>query len=135
VNRKSLMLLLLDTSVLIDVLRSRGRRRELLAQLLRTGHTLTTSALNIAEVHAGMRPEEEDSTEAFLSALECHPISYRAGRLAGKLKYEWGQKGRTLTLADTIVAAVALEQRCVLVTDNSRDFPMKELQRYPLPKA
>lgn len=128
------MILLLDTSVLIDALRLRHGRRELLAGLTRTGHTLATTALNLAEVYAGMRPEEEGQTEAFLGALECYEITATAGRLAGTLKSKWARKGRTLALADTIIAAVALEQRCTLMTDNRRDFPMPELDHYPLPK-
>lgn len=128
------MRLLLDTSVLIDALRYRHARRELLADLARAGHTLATSALNVAEVYAGMRPSEETETEAFLGALECHELTRSAGRLAGRLKSQWAGKGRTLALADTIIAAIALEQSCVLMTDNRKDFPMPELDHYPLPK-
>jgi predicted nucleic acid-binding protein len=128
------MRLLLDTSVLIDALRSRRARRRWLAELLRSGHSLETSALNVAEVYAGMRPEEEEPTQAFLEALLCHPITASAGEKAGRLKNQWLRKGRTLTLADTIVAAVAIEQECVLVTDNRRDFPMAEVRVYDLPE-
>jgi hypothetical protein len=126
------MRLLLDTSVLIDALRLRHGRRELLAELVRAQHTLATSALNVAEVYAGMRPGEGLGTEAFLGVLECYEITAVAGRWAGKLKNQWAGKGRTLTLADTIVAAVALENDCELMTDNSKDFPMPELRRYPI---
>ena len=126
------MRLLLDTTVLIDALRFREGRRELLAELARAGHTLATSALNVAEVYAGMRPGEESQTEAFLRALDCYELSWSTGRLAGNLKREWGGKGRTLSLSDTIVAAVALEHGCVLMTDNQKHFPMPELSHYPL---
>ena len=134
------MRLLLDTSVLIDVLRSRQGRRELLAQLARGGHNLATSALNVAEVFSGMRPEEQEQTQAFLEALDCYPLSRMAGQLAGTLKNKWAKnkwarKGCTLTLADAIVAAIALEHSCTLMTDNRKDFPMPELEHYPLPKA
>lgn len=126
------MRLLLDTSVLIDALRLQNGRRELLAELVRGQYTLVTSALNIAEVYAGMRPSEEAETEAFLSALDCYEITASVARLAGKLKNRWAGKGRTLSLADTIVAAVALENDCAVFTDNGKDFPMPELRRYPL---
>jgi predicted nucleic acid-binding protein len=129
-----MMCLLLDTSVLIDVLRHRHGRRELLTDLVRTGHDLATTALNVAEVFAGMRPQEEAQTEAFLSALECYELTRTAGRRAGSLKNRWAGRGRTLTLADAIVAAIALEQNCTLMTDNRRDFPMPELELYPLPQ-
>ena len=129
------MHLLLDTSVLIDVLRRRRGRREWLAELARAGHILATTSLNVAEVYAGMRPGEEPQTEAFLEGLECYDLTRRAGQLAGKLKSEWGRKGRTLALADTIIAAIALERHCVLATDNRKDFPMADLDYYALPKA
>jgi len=99
------MQLLLDSSVLIDALRSRRGRRQWLAELVRAGHTLATSALNLAEVYAGMRPEEEGRTKAFLGALECHEITAGVAEMAGKLKRQWAQKGRTLTLADTMAWA------------------------------
>jgi len=127
------MKLLLDTSVLIDVLRRRNQRRELLAELIRAGHTLTTTTLNIAELYAGMRPEEEAPTEAFLDGLELYELSGPSARQAGKLKSAWAKKGRTLALADTIVAASAMEHGCALLTDNRRDFPMPEVRLYPLP--
>ena len=47
---------------------------------------------------------------------------------------QWACKGRTLALADTIVAAAAIENHCVLMTDNRKDFPMPELDLYPLPE-
>lgn len=128
------MRFLLDTSVLIDTLRHRRGRRELLARLARDGHALTTSVLNVAEVFAGMRPNEESATETFLSALECFELTQTAAKVAGTLKRKWAGKGRTLTVADTVIAAVALENACVLMTDNRKGFPMPELQLYPLPE-
>lgn len=124
---------LLDTSVLSDVLRLRRGRRELLAELARGGHSMATTALNVAELYAGMHPEEEARTEEFLDLLDCYPLTAGAGRLAGSLKYKYARKGRTLTLADSIVAAIAMEQRCTLMTDNRKDFPMPELDCYDLP--
>ena len=126
------MRLLLDTSVLIDVLRLRHRRRELLAELVQAGHTLATSALNIAEVYAGMRPDEAQRTEALLSVLDCYDLTGTSGRRAGALKQQWARKGRTLALADMMVAAIALERGCTLMTDNRKDFPM-ELDVFDLP--
>ena len=130
-----MMRFLLDTSVLIDVLRRRNHRRELLSRLVREGHMLATTALNVAEVYAGMRSHEEPQTAAFLEALDCYNLTRTAGRLGGRLKNEWGRKGRTLTPADTMIAAVALENDCTLMTDNRKDFPMPELPCYDLPEA
>jgi predicted nucleic acid-binding protein len=127
------MNLLLDTSVLIDVLRARNHRRELLASLLRAGHSLSTTVLNVAEIYSGMRPAEESATEAFLSGITCYDLTPPSARLTGKLKFHWSQKGRTLTLADALIAALAIHHQCHLLTDNRKHFPMPDLHLYPLP--
>jgi predicted nucleic acid-binding protein len=127
------MKLLLDTSILIDVLRHRNQRSEWLAELVRGGHTFSTTTLNIAEIYAGMRPAEESRTEALLGGLELYELNGASARLAGRLKNTWARKGHTLTLADAIVAAIAIERGCALLTDNRKDFPMTEVRLYPLP--
>ena len=127
------MKLLLDTSILIDVLRLRNRRREWIAELVRGGHDLSTSTLNVAEIYAGMQSAEEGRTEALLSGLELYELSGASARLAGRLKNTWARKGYTLTLEDTIVAAIVIERGCALLTDNCKDFPMPEVHLYPLP--
>ena len=80
-----------------------------------------------------MRSGEEARTEALLAGLEAYELNGSDARLAGKLKSVRAHKGRTLTLSDATVAAIAIEQGCALVTDNRKDFPMPEVQLYPLP--
>ena len=125
--------ILVDTTVLVDSLRSRKSRKELLARLVREGHELGTTALNIAEIYGGMRPAEEKGTEAFLAGFLCFDIGQSEARTAGNFKAQWARKGSTLAIVDCAIAAVAIRERCMLATDNRRDFPMPELQLYPLP--
>lgn len=127
------MKLLLDTSVLIDTLRLQHRRKELLIELAEEGHQLTTTAVNIAEIYSGIRAGEEDRTIELLESLECYAIDAAVGEHAGRLKNLWTKRGYVLGLPDVCVAAVAIEQGCVLLTDNRKDFPMPELTLYPLP--
>lgn len=127
------MKILLDTTVLIDALRARNNRRELLAQLIRENHELCTTALNVAEVYGGMRPQEERGTDVFLIDLPSFPIDRAIARSAGHLKAHWARRGQTLSIVDCAVAAVALRNGLLLATDNRRDFPMPELRLYPLP--
>lgn len=127
------MIVLLDTTVLIDALRSRRERRALLARLVLAGHGLATCAINVAEIYAGMRKTEEAGTSAFLESLDCYPVDCQIARRAGELRNFWAGKGVTLSLADTFVAATALENGLVLATDNRKDFPMPELELYDLP--
>ena len=40
-----------------------------------------------------------------------------------------------VTVADATIAAVAIANELTLLTDNVKDFPMKEIVLYPLPVA
>jgi predicted nucleic acid-binding protein len=126
---------LLDTSVIIDALNGKRGRRELLLDLVKQGHLLACCPINVTEVYAGLRPKEEPATEEFLKSLEYYHLTWPVARLAGLLKRDYARKGATLTVADTTIAAVALAHELTLMTDNVKDFPMKELALYPLPDA
>ena len=126
---------LLDTSVIIDVLNGKRGRRDFLLGLVKQGHLLACCPINVTEVYVGMRPKEETATEEFLRSLEYYHLTWPVARLAGLLKRDYSRKGTTVTVADAMIAAVALVHELTLMTDNLKDFPMKELTLYPLPVA
>ena len=129
------MTILLDTSVIVDVLRQRRRRHELLAGWLRQGHVLACCAINFAEVHAGMRQGEEQMTARLLNGLDYFEFGPGAARRAGDLVRDWRRRGRTLSLPDAMIGALVLEHDFALATDNKKDFPMPDLRFAPLPGA
>lgn len=129
------VIVLLDTTVLIDVLRGRVERKTLLAELIKQGHTLATSAMNIGEVYSGMRSGEEQQTNTFLTSLICYDITAAIAQRAGVLKSRLSTSGRTRTLADMLVAATALEHTLRLLTDNTRDFAIPDLVLLSLPPS
>ena len=124
---------LLDTSVIIDALNNKRGRRDFLLDLVKQGNLLACCPVNVTEVYAGLRPKEETATEEFLKSLEYYHITWPVARLAGLLKRDYSRKGTTLTVADTTIAAVAMAHELTLMTDNVKDFPMKELTLYALP--
>src|SRR6516225_3951978 len=123
----------LDTSVIIDALNNKRGRRDLLLDLLTQGHLLACCAINVAEVFAGLRPKEEKTTEEFLRSLEYYHITWPVARLAGLLKRDHAKKGIMVSIADATIAAVAIAHELPLLTDNVKDFQMKDLTLYPLP--
>lgn len=127
--------LLLDTSVIIDAINEKKDRRLFLRGLVEQGNLLACCPINVTEVYAGMRPNEEERTTALLASLDYFPITFAVARLAGELKRNFGKRGSTLSVADSLIAAVAIQHRLLLVTDNVKDFPMKELQLYPLQES
>ena len=126
---------LLDTSVIIDAVNEKKNRRLFLRELVSDGNTLACCPINVSEIYAGVRPNEVRQTEALLRSLEYFPITYAVAEMAGLYKRDFGKKGKSLSLTDTIIAAVAIQNGLVLLTDNTKDFPMKDLQLCSLPIA
>jgi predicted nucleic acid-binding protein len=127
------MILLLDSTVLIDMLRDRKDRRTLIRELAQRGERLTTSAMNVGEVYSGMLPAEERITDSLMGSLETYPITASIARRSGTLQFAAARKGKTLGLPDMIVAATALEYGLTVMTDNRKDFPIPELKFFDLP--
>jgi predicted nucleic acid-binding protein len=98
------------------------------------GGLLACCPINVTEIYAGVRPNEETCTTEFLESLKYYSITWPVARLAGDLKRYFGQKGVTLAVTDMTIAAVALHYELVLITDNVKHYPMKKLTLYPLPK-
>lgn len=124
---------LLDTNIIIDALNDKKDRNQFLLGLMEQGHLLACCPINVAEVYAGLRPREEQRTVTLLRSLQLFPITFPVAELAGRLKQNHSRKGKTLSIPDTIIAAVAIHNQLTLITDNTKDFPMKELTLYPLP--
>jgi predicted nucleic acid-binding protein len=125
---------LLDTSVIIDALNAKKNRNAALIGLAGQGHILACCPINVAEVYAGLRPKEEQKTSALLHSLELYSITFAVAELAGRLKRDYGRQGKTLTIPDAVVAAVALHYQLTLITDNAKDFSMPGLSLHTLPE-
>src|SRR5215467_6509845 len=110
---------LLDTTILIDAINGKRNRNEFILDLtLRQGHLLACCPINVAEVYAGMRSKEEARTSALLRSLRLYPVTFEVAELAGLFKRVYAKKGMTLSLPDSIIAAVAVHNQITLVTDN-----------------
>jgi len=118
---------LVDSSVLIDVLRGREGRGDLLERLVARGSLLCACDITLAEIYAGMLESERSRTEELLGSLFYLPSEPAVAKQAGLLRRDWSAKGHTLTLADTFISALCIQHGVVLLTDNRKHFPMKEL--------
>ena len=125
-------IVLLDSSIIIDAINDRNNRVALIEQRIGQGILLACCPINVTEIYMGMRPDEAQKTEEVLASLEFYPVTWEIAKYAGHLYRQCRQKGHTLALPDLTIAAVAILNRLQLITDNQKDFPMQELQLYPL---
>jgi predicted nucleic acid-binding protein len=124
---------LIDSTCVVDVLRGRPGAIERLRLLEAEGAEPLTCAIVAAEVSAGLLPRERDAAAFLFEGLGVAELGTAEGRLAGWWLRENRRRGRTLTLADCLIAAAAVGSGARLATGNPKDFPMKELELDPWP--
>jgi predicted nucleic acid-binding protein len=125
---RRLSIYLLDTTVLIDHLRGVNAVTERLLALLAAGHSLGTSCVNVAEVERGAREKERKAAKHMIERLRYLETTREAAARAGRYQRQLQQRGQTLQTADALVAGTARAHGAILVTDNTRDFPMRDIR-------
>ena len=116
---------LLDTTVLIDLLRGRPETAARVRSLHAHGDHLYTCAVNVEELTRGLRPREAPAADALVRALFIAPLRDVEGTLAGTWRRDFAARGRTLSQADCLIAAAAVAVGARLATGNPKDFPMR----------
>lgn len=119
--------LLLDTTVLIDVLRGRPAV-EHLRHVRARGDVAVTSAVNVEEVVRGLRPSEVAEANLLFDGLLVVPVDRAAAEIAGVWRRDHARIGVTLSQADCLVAACARRAGGALATGNTKHFPMSGLR-------
>jgi predicted nucleic acid-binding protein len=119
---------LLDTTVLIDLLRGRPGATSRLRELARVDDDPVACAVNVEEIVRGLRDAERSAARRLFTGLRVVAIGSDEGWQAGEWRRSFAQQGRTLSQADCLIAAAALAADARLATGNPRHFPMRELR-------
>lgn len=127
-------LLLLDSDAVIDQLKGHQATVQLLQELHAAGGELCICDVTIAEVYAGLNPQDSSGAEQFLSACTFLPTSPEIARQAGQWRYQYRRRGITISLTDALIAATAVGHQARLVTGNVNHYPMPEVNTVPLPR-
>ena len=118
---------LLDTTVVIDLLRGRAGALRRLTDLRVSGDSPWVCAINVEETVRGLMPSEREAARALFGGLRLIALTDAEGWRAGEWRRAYASRGRTLAQADCLVAAAAVTIGARLATGNPRDFPMAEL--------
>lgn len=116
---------LVDTDILINFLRGKPAARNFLQDLLERVPILC-SVITIAEIYAGMRPNEQEQTDRLFDNLDLLPVTRQIAQKAGEYKRI---KSHSLELDDCLIAASAFIHNATLATGNVRHYPMEDLQK------
>lgn len=118
--------LLFDSDVLIDILKNNQKTIKQVKELTKEADEFCCSAINIGEIFAGMRPNEEGQTRQLLEGLTTFNVTIQLAELAGRMKFK--TKTHTLWLDDCLIAATSIVNECILVTKNVKHYPFPALR-------
>ena len=127
---------LLDTNIISNVTKPSPSESLLMWMAQQNDEDLFIPSLTVAEIRRGLleKPADKrrDQLDAWFFGPE-GPQSLFAGRVLSfdesasliwaRLMADAKTRGQPRSALDTIIAAVAEANRCVVVTDNERDFP------------
>ena len=113
-------MIVLDTTVLIDLLRGHAPAR---TYLLSLDEPPACSEVSRVELMRGIRSREGTAAEQLMRALRWISLDEEIARRAGILGRTW-RRSHGLTTPDLVIAATAQELGAHLATSNVRHFPM-----------
>ena len=127
---------LLDTNIISNVTKATPSDALLAWMAGQIDEDLFVSSLTIAEIRRGILEKpagrRRDRLEAWFAGAEgpstlfagrVLPFDEAAGLVWARLMAEGRAAGRPRSALDTIIAAIAEANGCIVVTDNERDFP------------
>ena len=122
----------LDTTFLLDLLGRGGRAVQnralgMIRELGSLDEHLTTTMINLAELHVGvnraLEPEaERRRIDRVLRGVSVLPFDRRAAAMFGVVKAELGRIGKPAGDMDVLIAAVAIVNGHTILTRNARHF-------------
>ena len=123
---------LLDSDVIIWHLRGRKGVTDVLRDIQRFGLP-ACSALSVLEVQLGVKKGEEEKTDRFLRSLKIFDVNMEIADKAAQLIRRHKTRGVILDLPDSVIAATCILHELILVTYNTKHYPIPEIKFHPLP--
>jgi len=118
------MRILADSAFVIDYLKGVPEAEARWDAVFADGDEPIVNEIVVCEVSAGLRARDVRRFEAFLEPVEFVQPGPDTALLAGRWRAEARAAGRTLGLADAIIAAAAYADHAAVLTRNTRDFAL-----------
>jgi len=119
---------LLDSDIIIDYLAKRESTVALIEKIIQLDELPAVSVLTEIEVKVGLKDNQIPKINKFFDALTIIPVTNDIAQLAIEFIRSFSKKGKVLHLVDTCIAATALSNNLILITNNKKDYPMGELK-------
>ena len=118
------MRILADSAFVIDYLNGVPEAEARWEAVFADGDEPIVNEIVVCEVSAGLKPWELHDFDTFLGPVEFVQPGPVAALMAGRWRAEARAAGRTLGLADALIAAAAYADNAAVLTRNTRDFAL-----------
>ncbi len=118
------MILIVDSSVLIDHLRNDARAVDRLVTAAEQGHEVWSVSVVRTEIYAGARPGEDAEISYLLNRLRWLDVGADLADRAGRLAATYRRSHSGIDTVDFLLAAATQELNAELLTLNVKHFPM-----------
>lgn len=122
------LIYMLDTNVIVDLMRKTPRREVILASMRKyEPSNFCISAITFAELASGVEKTNNPylskiGVSLALTGIEILDFKQEDAELYGQVRARLERKGRPIGAMDTLIASHALSQGLIIVTHNVRDF-------------
>ncbi len=118
---------ILDTDILVDLLRNKKEAKVLVAELEEKGFAMLTTVITVFELYygahkSGQNEKRLQTTKTVLKSLPILPLTSVSARKAGHIHANLDAKGQSIGIGDALIGAIALTRGFGLVTRNDEHF-------------
>jgi predicted nucleic acid-binding protein len=122
--------LLLDTDVVIHLMKKHPNTVDHFVELKEGGTTFLLSPIVIAELYAGAFKHEHRQIEAFFGLCQPLTLDGEVARIAGHYANRYRKAFQGISLEDYLLAATARQHHCPLWTGNRKHYPMDDIKLF-----
>jgi predicted nucleic acid-binding protein len=118
---------IIDTDVLVDMLRGVEKAISFIAELEKKGFVLSTTIINAFELYYGAYKSKKKqqnliATKKLMKRLIVLKMGLKSAEKAGQIQAELEPEGRLIGIRDIMIGAIAVTRGYALVTKNIEHF-------------
>lgn len=115
-------IVLVDTSILIDLFRKTDKANSKLVALIRQGYRFSISAITEYEIYSGATPLQIDFWNTLLDQIHVLPFDKSVVSTAVAINNSLKKKRKQIDIADLFIAATAMSNNLPFSTLNRKHF-------------
>ncbi len=115
-------IVLVDTSILIDLFRKTDKTNSILLSLVRQGYLYCISAVTEFEIYSGATISQNNFWENLIEKIQVIPFDQIVVKVAVDINNDLKRKRKQIDLADLFIAATAISNRFPFATLNKKHF-------------